>query len=225
MIRLYKGAAPEILQRMALQWTNVVVGKLARGEPLTNSDRYHYAHPDIKAAVVAETHGKCAYCESKIRHVAYGDIEHVIPKSVVPQRWFDWQNLTLACDICNGNKSNFHGSHDTFVDPYAMDPVDHFWFLGATIFPKPGSDAGAITERILDLNRAELVEKRAERIRGLMKFLEVIHRTTEATLRAILEVDFQEELKDDKEYAGLSREVWRLAEAKKASSAASATNS
>ncbi|WP_169789430.1 HNH endonuclease [Skermanella aerolata] len=188
--------------------------KLAGGEEPTKADKGRYAHPEIKAALVAETHGKCAYCESKVRHIAHGDIEHVVPKSVVPARWFDWDNLTLSCDICNGRKSDFHGDHDTFIDPYAVDPEQHFWIVGETVFPRPGCDAAALTERLLGLNRAELVERRSERLKGLMKLLEVIERTVDPNLKGILQADFAEEAAEDKEYAALAREVMRMAHAK-----------
>ena len=34
-----------------------------------------------ESAPIDETHGKCAYCESKIKHIDYGDIEHILPKN------------------------------------------------------------------------------------------------------------------------------------------------
>ena len=107
MRHLVKGAIPKVLQDKAQQWTEELLAVLARGEKPTDAIKGRYRHPDIKNAIKVETSDKCAYCESKITHIAYGDIEHIIPKSKVPARAYEWQNLTLACDICNGNKGDF----------------------------------------------------------------------------------------------------------------------
>lgn len=214
MIKLTKTDEPEVLKQKSATWTATILGKIANGEDISKTDKGRYAHPDIKSALVAETDGKCAYCESKLRHITHGDIEHILPKSLVPNRWFDWHNLTLACDTCNSKKSDFLGDHDTFIDPYAVDPEEHFWHHGATIFPKPGCDAAALTERLLELNRPELVERRSERLKGLMKHLDVIERVNDPNLKAVLQSDFLEETKSCQEYAALAREVARLAQAK-----------
>jgi hypothetical protein len=58
--------------------------------------------------------GKCAFCESKVRHIAHGDVEHYRPKGGVRQNdgdpleqpgyfWlvYVWENLFFACQLCN----------------------------------------------------------------------------------------------------------------------------
>ncbi len=207
MIKLTKGAAPSVLTNNSAAWTKVVVEKVGRGEKPTEAEKGRYRHAEIKAALIAETHGKCAYCESKLRHITYGDVEHVTPKSMDPSRWFDWTNLTLACDVCNTEKDDFVGDHDTFVDPYAVDPEDYFWHLGPTIFPSPGSDAAVRTERLLKLNRPELVERRDDRLKALLKHLDVIARVKDPDTRKILVADFLEETAPNKEFAALARTV------------------
>ena len=214
MIKLKKKDEPTVLKQNAAAWTKVVVNKLSSGTEPTKAEKGRYSHPEIKAALIAETHGKCAYCESKLRHVAFGDIEHIVPKSTAPERWFDWMNLTLACDVCNTFKSDYRGDHNTFIDPYAIDPEEHFWQLGTIIYPKPGCDAASKTERLLKLNRPELVERRSERLKMLMKHLDVIERVTDPSLKLLLMSDFLEETKADKEFAALAREVARHARVK-----------
>lgn len=214
MIKLQKVQEPSVLRKNSANWTKAILDKVACGEKPTAHEKRQYAHPDIKNALVNETNGKCAYCESKIRHVAHGDIEHIVPKSIVPNRWFEWGNLTLACEVCNLKKSNFLGDHDTFVDPYTVNPEDFFDFLGATIFPKPGNDAAAITEKLLELNRAELLERRAERLKGLMTLIDNIARVKDSTLKSILQSDFLEETQDSREFAGLAREIAKIAKNK-----------
>ena len=130
MIRLEKGEEPVVLAQKCKAWTAVVVRRIEAGETPTDSERRRYNHAEIKSALVAETHGKCAYCESKMRHVSYGDIEHVLPKINDPTRWFDWANLTLACSVCNTKKSDSPAEGEEFIDPYSVDPEEFFLAVG-----------------------------------------------------------------------------------------------
>ena len=81
MIKLSKTEEPQILLDNGPNWTKVIVDKIAVGETPTDTEKTRYRHPDIKAALVAETNGKCAYCESKVLHIHHGDVEHIYPKS------------------------------------------------------------------------------------------------------------------------------------------------
>ena len=214
MIRLKKGSEPVVLSQHAAKWTSVVIKRLEAGEIPTRAEKSRYNHFDIKQALIAETHGKCAYCESKLRHIAYGDIEHVVPKSDDPCKWFNWANLTLACDVCNTNKSDAPVDGDRFVDPYDVDPEQHFWQLGPMVHPKPGCDTAALTERLLDLNRADLVERRAERQAYLLRLLDTVERCEEPTLKKLLWQEFSSEAEARNEYAALSRSVIEFAKSK-----------
>ena len=207
MIRLEKGDAPAVLFRNAAPWTAAVVAKVRSGKTPTRTEKGRYNHAEIKEALLAETHRKCAYCESKLRHVTYGDIEHVVPKTDDPSRWFDWANLTLACDVCNTNKDDAPGTGDAFIDPYAVDPEDHFWQMGPLVYPKPGCEAAALTERLLKLNRADLVERRKKRQDHLMKMLEVVERCGNPQLKDLLWEEFSAESDAENEYAALSRAI------------------
>lgn len=203
MIKLTKSPAPEILKNNAEKWTRIILEKLASSLDLAKSEKNRYNHADIKEALIKETAGKCAYCESKIRHIAYGDIEHITPKKPNPHLWFEWTNLTLACDICNTNK----GESEGLLDPYEADPELAFHFIGTTVWAKPGNEIAKYTLTTIDLNRKELLEKRQERVERLMYLLEILSRTERAPLAAILAEDFKKELADDQEYAALSRSI------------------
>lgn len=207
MIKLEKGDESDILSENAQQWTRAILRKYAEGDAPSRTEKSRYNHPDIKHALVAETHGKCAYCESKLRHVAYGDIEHIVPKYDDPAKWFSWANLTLACDICNTKKSHAPVTEETFIDPYEVDPEEHFWQMGPIVYSRPGCDAAALTERLLELNRAELVERRHERITGLMRMLEAFERCGDRDLKNLLWEDFTSETQAHNEYAALARAV------------------
>ena len=73
-----------------------------------------YGHADVKRSLVAMHHGKCCYCESKVRHTGPGTIDHYRPKAASQQQvgapftrpgyyWlaYNWENLLFECVACN----------------------------------------------------------------------------------------------------------------------------
>ena len=56
--------------------------------------------------------------------------------------------------------------------------------------PKPGCDAAALIERLLSLNRAELVERRTERQAALMRLLDSFERCRDPQLKRLLWEEF-----------------------------------
>lgn len=73
-----------------------------------------YGHKTVKRALIQAQHDKCFLCESKITHIAYGDVEHFRPKAAYRQDdgdalhkpgyyWlaYEWGNLFLSCQLCN----------------------------------------------------------------------------------------------------------------------------
>lgn len=175
MIKLQKTAKPAVLIQNAATWTATFLAKLATKVTPTQTESARYRHPDVKAALVAETHGKCAYCESKLQHIHHGDVEHIVPKSLVPEKRFEWENLTLACEICNQNKSDKDPYLEHIIDPYAVDPSLHLAFAGALVFPL-GTLEGRNTQVLLDLNRTALAEQRRERLEYVMAILDTVLR-------------------------------------------------
>ncbi len=143
---------------------------------------------------MSETSGKCAYCESKLRHIHHGDVEHVFPKSLDPARRFEWRNLTIACEICNQNKSNKDPTADHIIDPYSIDPSEHLRFIGSMLYPL-GSVYGKNTTVLLDLNRIELIERRQERLDQIMSICDTVLRkdlpivTRKAILADLVSID------------------------------------
>lgn len=209
MIRITKGPKPSILERLGDKWTSDLLAKLARGEDPSDYLQNRYREEEIKQALIDETNGKCAYCESQMLHTSYGDVEHIIPKSVRRDLTFEWSNLTLACDRCNTNKGAFVGNHDRLIDPYATEPLDHLSIFGPIIFAKPGDGDGKITEKELELNRGPLVERRIERLRGLSDMIAAMHTTGDSDVRETLRRDIeQNELASDKEYTAFAREFY-----------------
>jgi 5-methylcytosine-specific restriction endonuclease McrA len=175
MIKLYKCQKPTVLAENADMWTATVMAKIANGDSLNSTDDARYRHPAVKAALETETHGKCAYCESKLKHIHHADVEHIVPKSLAPELRYQWENLTLACEICNQNKSNKDPKTEFIIDPYVNDPSEHLTFFGTFLFPL-GSKYGQNTKTLLDLNRVPLLVRRHDRLEKIMGIIDTILR-------------------------------------------------
>jgi hypothetical protein len=203
VIRLKKGDVPRILVEHGDAWTQELLDALQRGETPSEALLGRYKHPEIKTAVVGETYGKCAYCESKIGHVYWGDIEHIRPKSLFPGERFAWPNLTLVCAVCNNHKSDYHSDSAPLVNPYADDPAEYLVPLGSMIMHKAGSRAGRVSVQLLKLNRVELLERRAERIQRLGPLLEQWALEQDPTWKQLLLCELCQEAKADHEFSAV----------------------
>lgn len=84
------------------------------GAKIFSFDNSIYGHSDIKEKLIRTQFGKCAFCESNIPHITYGDVEHFRPKGGIQQNdrskmikpgyyWlaYEWDNLLFVCGICN----------------------------------------------------------------------------------------------------------------------------
>lgn len=110
-----------------------------------------YAHDTVKRALLAAQHDKCAFCESKITHISYGDVEHFRPKAGYRQNnsealstpgyyWlaYEWDNLLLSCQLCNQRyKKNLF----PLVDPATRATSHHDDLTQETpLFIQPAAD-------------------------------------------------------------------------------------
>lgn len=159
-----------------------------------------YGHPEVKTALQNLQDGKCCFCEAKILHVSYGDVEHYRPKKGWVQAteslnrpgyyWlaYEWDNLLLACQICNQrhkknffplvNNSNRALSHEAniaeelpfFIKPDKDNPEHFIEFREEIPFPIDGNERGRWTIKMLGLDRETLNERRREKL-GLIRDL------------------------------------------------------
>ena len=136
MIRIHKGPVPATLQRNARNWTQELMDRLEAGEEVAPEMWSRYNAADVKRQAVADGHSKCAYCESLVTHVSYGDLEHMRPKKRYPQLAYDWQNLVFVCSRCNNKKRESYNEEVPPIDPVAEDPstflVPHGEWIWAT---------------------------------------------------------------------------------------------
>lgn len=207
MIKLEKLPEPDILKDNAAAWLASLKATIADDKKPTEHQKSRYRHPIIKSVLEKETHGKCAYCESELLHITFGDVEHIIPKSQEIDHIFDWDNLTLACDKCN----TYKGASPNLFDPYLDDPDVSFIFAGPMISAKPNSDKAKYTELTLQLNRTELMEKRRDRLKSVGSIILLISKADNVDLRQALIDDLRDnEFSSETEYSAFVRSFGNL---------------
>jgi uncharacterized protein (TIGR02646 family) len=124
MISVHKAAVPPailtapaaVAARMALEqaYNANPAGCQQPGTPALKPLRRIYADRAVKRQLIADQHGKCAYCETRFVHSSPGDVEHYRPKAGYRQTasqavqgpgyyWlaYEWSNLLFACEDCN----------------------------------------------------------------------------------------------------------------------------
>jgi uncharacterized protein (TIGR02646 family) len=113
-------------------------------------DKTIYGPKAVKDALRRAQHDKCAFCESSVSHVSYGDVEHYRPKAAVAQKegdrydqpgyyWlaYEWANLFFCCQLCNQRfkrnlfplrnpkqRARSHRGRLTREKPLLLDPSD-----------------------------------------------------------------------------------------------------
>ena len=197
MRKIKKLKKPQILINNAAKWTQEYCSCLASGKKPSDEITSRYKEPTIKATLEKETHDKCAYCESKIKHITYGDIEHILPKNkdARPDLYVEWTNLTLACEQCNRSGKR------TYYNPQLLLIKQHFNDIGPLIMPVLGDSRAYVTRNVLKLNRAALVERRIERITLVEPLLILWANEQTDGMKEILEQQLHDEYSEDKEYS------------------------
>lgn len=80
----------------------------------------------LRKALRNLTHGKCAYCESRLDVSTGAEIEHFVAKTLERRRAFDWENLFPACRLCNQSKGD-RDHQGMLLKPDVDDPEPYFW--------------------------------------------------------------------------------------------------
>ncbi|MEX6218925.1 HNH endonuclease [Mammaliicoccus sciuri] len=165
MIKLKKSEQPKILHDNAVKWTENLQPFVDKGETIPKNLLNKYSHKKIKEQLLIETNKKCAYCESFITTIDYGDIEHIKPKKLFPYDTFKWSNLTISCQKCNKNKGSYYSESLPLINPYIDDPEAEILYSGCYGIGKTKTAMKTIDQ--LKLNRTELMEIRNINIKKL----------------------------------------------------------
>lgn len=191
MIKLTRTKKPAVLVQNAKNWTIEYLkakqiyqdSNTPDNKKILQNIENRYNQTEVKDALKIMFNKKCAFCESHITHIDYGQIEHFKPKSKYPKLCFEWNNFLLSCPICNG-KSNkgdkFPLKKDggPFINPVVEKPEDFLKFEFDTItktfliFPKNTRAITTIKE--LGLNRDDLVENRTIELSKIIFMLDLV---------------------------------------------------
>lgn len=217
MIQVTRTEKPEILTKKQVVWQAGLREALEgyHEEPtLKNKKKLDvaftkYNHKQVKDSLKTMFSGKCAYCESHITHIGYGHIEHFRPKSKFPDLCFEWSNLMLGCEICNGKGykgDKFPENHEgaLFVNPVEENPDEFFDFefdpsAGVAIVISK-NERGNTSENELGLNRSELIKHRSSVVR---KMVFAALKAKDGDLNGIEEI--KKCCKNEEEYAAFAR--------------------
>jgi hypothetical protein len=164
-----------------------------------------YGSKSVKNALIKAQHDKCFLCESKITHISYGDVEHFRPKGGSRQSvdekdmkvpgyyWlaYIWENLFLACQICNqrfkknlfplenpkdraiSHENDLSKEKPVFINPETENPENFISFRGEIPFAVDGNIRGKITIEATGINRDELNEMRLATLKKLKMIYEL----------------------------------------------------
>jgi hypothetical protein len=176
--------------------------KLTRPDcPNLQALKKDYKHPTNREALKTANSDKCMYCESKISHSSFPNIEHIKPKAKFPELMYEWENLGYVCERCNNAKLDKFYEDTPFIDPYSEDPSLHLGAFGSLLFTKNGSERGEITIHEIHLNRLELLERRKNRIDAIQKATNACFRTKSEKLKNLGLEELLREAEPDKEYS------------------------
>jgi 5-methylcytosine-specific restriction endonuclease McrA len=205
MIKLARSHIPTELRTRIEQRAAHLRDLLEAGEVPPNALLDSYRDPELKAHLVAEAYGKCIYCESKITHVYFGDIEHIKPKSRFPAERLNPENLALACAVCNNAKGEYWEDDATLLNPYSDDPDQELLALGDFVARRPGRNRARLTIGQLKLNRQALLERRRERIELLQPLADQYMLEPAGPIKNLLRAELCEQAGGEGEYAFIVR--------------------
>ncbi len=220
MIRVQRSNPPPHLTRWAEKWTTELLNAIEQYKngysgPPPDSLWNKYNKDYVKQALRQMFHDKCAYCESKITHVDYPHIEHYRPKRQCPHLTFQWENLLLACGICNGTAykgDRFPVQDDDDNKPLLLNPCDddpnqHICFEQARLVPL--TDRGRKSEELLRLNRDALFDRRREKyvlILGIRLLVEQYENNGDAANAQVWRTEIEKMASAEAEYAAMVRQ-------------------
>ncbi len=150
------------------------------------------------------------YCESRPLHVAPGDVEHLLPKSRFPDLIVEWDNLAFVCPDCNRGKGDYYDQSEPVINPFVEDPAAHLRFAGPLVLELPADARGIVTIRKLKLDRAELVERRADHIRHLQDAVNSWAALPDGPARDEVAAGIRALAHDSGEYAAVTRSFLAL---------------
>lgn len=204
MIPLTRPPPPQEFLEKAPSLKQAVLDALAAGAAVKNLVNKHGNVKSARTVLFDATHDKCMYCEGKPLATGPGQVEHIYPKAVYPERAYEWSNWGPTCFWCNNNKGDdCFSSRVPILDPYRHDPEKHLEFRGLDMRGK--SALGGWTVGHLRLTTfAALVKRRNDRMDDLQQLIDLAVQNPDVPGLSDYAIRFAD---DDQEYSRQARAV------------------
>jgi hypothetical protein len=168
-----------------IDWRDEYIAARAAGvKPLPSKWR----HTEIRKALETETAARCAYCDADITAVSFGDVEHFKPRNHFPELVVEWNNLTLACQTCNNEKSDKWDDALPYVNPYEDEISEHIVFVGGFIHAVSYRGVRTVTD--IGLGSLEKTEARWNQVNAAMRLFN-LWKMAPTSVRSLLEEQIQ----------------------------------
>jgi len=105
-----------------------------------------------------------------------------------------WTNLTAACAICNNNKRAHDDSNLPLINPVTDEPSDYIQAFGPYLTHKSPGNKGEASITVLELNRAELLERRGEKLNQLTRLIDIANLSVNENTKKLALIDGLTEL-------------------------------
>lgn len=208
MIPLTRPPAPLEFLNKAPALKLAVAKALAAGADVKDLVNKHGSVVSARGVLFRATHEKCMYCEGKPLAYGPGQIEHIYPKAVYPERAYEWDNWGPTCFWCNNHKGDdYFNGRVPILDPYRHDPEKHLEFRGVDM--KGKTALGGWTVSHLQLTTfAALVKRRNDLMDDLQKVIDLAAQNPGVQGLADYARSFADE---DREYSRQARAVLEAA--------------
>jgi len=192
MISITRLPEPLILQSRKAQWLSILIasGKL-------RPDSSKYAHPSIRSDLQSMSFHKCFYCETKLKGITR-EIDHHIEVSVNITLSYEWSNLYLSCDNCNGKINHLAIPITTVLDPCINSDIeirDNLTYNQEVITVKNNSQLGLDTIKKYRLDSDLLDFRRLKQLKNFYKLLSEIRQ---------IKLDSGRQVSNNDEYAAIN---------------------
>ncbi len=181
MRNVTRPAMPASLRNSAARWLKELMSALSspiEDKVLVKRCFNRYNEGDVREALEEMYDGLCCYCESRMGIGNFSEIEHRQPKKCFPELTFEWDNLHLACPVCNRAKGKKWDEYrpilDSVVDPISKHLSYRIGGGGAKRWPE--TERGKTTIDHASLNRQKLVDARTEISYWVRKTIRILNR-------------------------------------------------
>lgn len=185
---------PMVLKKNQAIWTKELLDKIKKYGSYNDLPKNikvivgeRYKHQGIKKLLVPTEDTKCVFCGTFPSESSYIEIEHYFPKSIYPEKTYDWFNLLPSCKRCNLKKLTLDTGKNPIIKPDINDPSEYFTYNNIKIIVKkntPDNDVSKRTIERLDLNQHRLIKLRSELLVSLVDYESELEKTLEELSKA-----------------------------------------